>query len=808
MGSSKAKFEERLGLEEWFNSQGWTPHAFQRATWKAYRSGAEGLVQAPTGMGKTYSLLGAAVAEAVLDDRPRKGLQVIWIAPIRSLSKEIEQSAQRLIQGAGLDWRVGVRTGDTTSAERAKQNRNLPQVLITTPESLHLLLARKDHEAQFRTCKLLAVDEWHALIGTKRGVQVELAASRIRKISNHCRTWGLTATIGNLEQALEVLCPSGQGMLIRSDATKETVVQSLMPLSFERLAWAGFLGLPLLGQVMGVIQSHSTTLVFTNTRAQAEIWYHRLLDAQPDLAGILALHHGSLAKDARIWIEDALGEGRLKAVVCTSSLDLGVDFPPVEAVIQIGSPKGVARFLQRAGRSGHHPGGKSRIYFAPTHGLELMEGAALREAIESNEIESRRPVIRAFDVLVQWLCTRALGGGFTPAELLAEVLNTHAFQTIDEAEWNACLGFVRNGGETLAAYEEYRRVDVIEGRWVILDPRVARRHRMSIGTIVSDPMVAVRLKRHGVVGHVESNFIERLQPGDVFWFAGRQLEFVRLEGSTAEVIRARKPSHRVPVWSGGRLPLSTELGHALRKQLDLLAKDKNQHPELARLQPLMSIQAELSKIPKLNELLIELFEDEDGHHVCIFPFEGRAVHEGLAMLISHRLTRSSRQTIAFACNDYGLELLSDQPIVKHQKELREALSLNRLEDDVLASLNASQVSRRRFKEIAVISGLQFQPKDGTNARHLRTHSGLLFDVFSDHDPDHILFRQAIEEVLADQLEIAAMQAALERCDASSWCWETPSNYTPLSFPLVVDRLREVLSSEELESRIQRMVIKA
>ncbi len=792
-------------VSAWFDSLGWEPNPFQRETWRAFAAGGDGLVQAPTGMGKTFAALGGVVDEACRAGGGAKGLQVIWIAPIRALSKEIEASARRMLAGVGLDWQVGIRTGDTPAAERARQRRRLPEVLITTPESLHLLFCASDHAAQFASCRLLVVDEWHALLGSKRGVQVELAAAHLRRVAPEMRTWGLTATIGNLDEALEVLCPAG-GVLVQSQAQKRTEIVSLMPRQFERLAWAGFLGMPLLDQVLEVVNAHRTTLVFTNTRSQSEIWYHRLLEADPDLAGQIALHHGSMAKEARIWIEEAIGNGLLKAVVCTSSLDLGVDFPPVEAVVQIGSPKGVARFLQRAGRSGHQPGGLSRIHFVPTHGLELIEGAALRTAVQRGWVESRTPVIRAFDVLAQWLCTRALGGGFEPDEVKAEVLGTHAFRSVDEVEWRSCLAFVRFGGSALEAYDEYRRVEVVEGRWVMPDRRMARRHRMSIGTIVSDPMVAVKLKRVGVVGHVEATFIERMTAGDVFWFAGRQLELVRHNGAVAEVKPAKRTSQRVPVWSGGRLPLSTELGSALREELDSVARGTAAHPELQRLEPLLSLQRSRSHVPMKNELLVEEFTSDDGHHVCVFPFEGRAVHEGLAMLVSHRLGQTTSQTITFACNDYGFELLSNEPLDVNEPVLRELLTSKGLESDVLGSLNASDLARRRFKEVSVISGLQFQPPQGTSAKHLRTHSGLLFDVFADHDSGHVLYQQALEEVLADQLQMASLLRALQRMLEAEWRWCRPTQVTPLAFPLMVDRLRETMSSEELELRIERMVI--
>lgn len=802
-------------LEAWFQGRHWSPHAFQREAWEAYDAGEEVLIQAPTGSGKTYAGLGGALREAAREaaqGRSASGLQLIWIAPIRALTKEIQLSAERLVEGLGLPWEVGVRTGDTASKDKAKQRKKLPEILITTPESLHVLLAMKEVPKRFGSLRLMVVDEWHDLMGTKRGTQVELASAWFREVAPRYRCWGISATVGNLEEALRVLVgPSREGRLIQCDWVKRTEVHSLMPSQFERLPWAGHIGVKLAEHVVDVIRKHESTLIFTNTRAQSEIWYHKLLEVAPDLAGVLALHHSSIAKDLRDWVEDALHQGHLKAVVCTSSLDLGVDFRPVEAIVQVGGPKGVARFMQRAGRSGHQPGATSRIFFLPTHGLELIEASALRDAMAAQRIEPREPILRSFDVLIQFMCTLAVGDGFNPTRLHRAIASTHAFETVDAAEWNWCLSFIRDGGKALSAYGDYRRVEWDEAQelYVLRDRRLARRHRMSIGTIVSDQMIKVRWTKGGFIGHVEEYFISSMEPGDAFWFAGMSLEFVRLKEGAVHVRKSKKPKGRIPVYLGGRLSLSSELGDAIRDELDAFSKGHIRSPEMSRVSPLLELQQDMSCLPNRDEILIEQFQSEDGHHVCVFPFEGKAVHEAIGMLMAHRWCTARPLSMSIASNDYGFELLSDSPLDATEIDELNLLRTDGLMDDLQSGVNSVEMAKRRFRDIAVISGLAFQgfPGQRQGVRHLQSHSGLLFDVFQDFDPDNLLFRQAYDELLDQQMEWSRLRKVLERMHEKRVVIERTAHPTPFSFPLVVNRLREKMSSEQLEDRIRKMLVR-
>ena len=797
-------------VKAWFQQQGWSPQAFQEEVWEAFARGQNGLLQAPTGSGKTYAAMGHVLSAAAASERSSRGVKLVWVAPLRALSADIADAARAMVAGLGLDWEVGTRTGDTSAKEKAKQRTALPDILITTPESLHILIAQKGGADRLSRAQAVVVDEWHELLGSKRGVQVELAVSWMaqRNPQKNMRVWGISATLAEPELALEALVGSTKGALIRADIQKDIEVESTMPQAFAKLPWAGHIGLQLLDEVAEVVEAHQSTLIFTNTRRQAEVWYQALLDHKPDWAGLMAMHHGSIARELREWVEDALHDGRLRAVVCTASLDLGVDFRPVDAVVQVGGPKGVSRMIQRAGRCGHRPGEVSKAFFVPTHGLELIEAVALREAIAHGEIEPKTPVILCWDVLVQWLCTLSVGDGFQPEEVRSVLAQTHAYGEMEDDDWRQCLDLISTGGPSLRAYTEHRRVDVDEeGLWRMRDRTKARRHRMSMGAIVSATMVAVHLKGQGLLGHVEETFVASLSEGDSFVFAGHTVALVSFKGLVAKVRRSKSSTARTPAWMGGRMSLSSELSHRLRLAWDRLADaDAAWEPELQRLAPMVQIQAERSCIPRAHQLLVETLEDGDGHHLFLYPFEGRKVHEALAMLLAYRLSLLTPQTFNWACNDDGLELLSDQPIVWSQVEDADLLSPAHLMDDLSAGFNASELVRRKFRDVATIAGLVFQGFPGATVkeRHLLTSTNLLLQVFQDHDPDNLLLRQAQDEMLADQLEFGRLLQWLQGMCNREVVHCVLDKPSPLAFPLFVDRLRERLSSETLEDRLKRM----
>ena len=745
------------------------------------------------------------------------GLQLIWITPLRALAKDIGRAMEEVLVELDMKWRVGIRNGDTSINERQQQKRLMPEILIITPESLHLLLAQKNYPAVFESVKIIAADEWHELLGSKRGVQVELAISRIvnlpkpvDKPTHRVSIWGISATIGNLDQAMEVLLSpiETNGTIIKAAIDKKIAVHSIYPDEIEKYPWAGHLGLKLIDKVLPIIEQSRTTLIFINTRGMSERWYQSLLIADPELAGVIALHHGSIEQALRLWVEDALHDGKLKAVICTASLDLGVDFRPVETVIQVGSPKGVARFLQRAGRSGHQPGAVSNIHFLPTHSLELMEAAALKSAMQENLIESKEPKLLCFDVLIQYLSTLAISDGFDPQIIFDEVQSTFCYKEMTADEWAAILHFITAGGKALTAYDDYKKVEIIEGLYKINNRRIAMRHRMHIGTIVSEAMMKVKFVSGGYIGVIEEWFIARLNPGDVFTLSGRNLEFVMIRDMTAMVRKSNAKKSIIPSWQGGRMPLSANLGMMLRRKLDEASMDDNtiKAEEIIVLAPLLDLQKQLSHLPKQNQLLIEHIETGDGFHLFVYPFEGRLVHEAMAAILAWRISRIRPITFSFAMNDYGFELLSDQPIPVDDTNAYELFSPDNLLADIQRSVNSTEMARRKFRDISVIGGLVFQgfPGEQVKARHLQNSASLLFNVFSEYDPGNLLLRQAYAEVMSQQMEEERLRNMLQRVQSGEIIITFPERLTPFCFPIKVDSMRETLSSEQMEDRVRKM----
>jgi len=817
-------------ISDWLAAKGNQPFAFQEETWQHIIEKRSGLVNAPTGCGKTYSIFLGAIIDFINNHstdyktKQKNGLQLLWITPLRALAKDIGRAMQEVIEELDMKWEIGIRNGDTEISERQKQKRQMPEVLIITPESMQLLLAQKHYPDFFKTLKIIAVDEWHELLGSKRGVQVELAISRLVALnklqagSRKLQVWGISATIGNLEQAREVLLSPlsmwrGEGgEVVTAEIKKKIEIESLIPDEIETYPWAGHIGIKLVHKVIPIIEQSTTTLIFINTRGMSEQWYQGILNAAPELAGAIALHHGSVELELRSWIEENLHTGKLKVVVCTSSLDLGVDFRPVETVIQVGSPKGVSRFLQRAGRSGHQPDATSKIYFLPTHSLELVEAAALKEATEKRFIEDREPRILCFDVLIQYLSTLAISDGFNQEELYKEIISTHCYSEITEDEWHQLLQFITAGGIALQQYDDFKKVEIINGMYKINNRRMAMRHRMNIGTIVGEPMMKVKFISGGFIGAVEEWFVSRLQPGNVFTLAGRNLEFVMIKDMTVLVRKSNSQKSMVPSWQGSRMPLSAKLGFMLRKKFDeaadlskSLLKGKT-CDELTVLKPLFELQQYLSHIPKENELLIEQIETKDGYHLFVFPFEGRLVHEAIAAILAYRISQITPITFSLAMNDYSFELLSDQPIPVDDSNVYELFSPNNLLNDIHKSVNSSEMARRKFREIAVIGGLIFQglPGQQKKARHIQASASLLYNVFAEYDPNNLLLRQAHNEVMEQEMQEARLRNMLERIQKGNIIITFPKRLTPFCFPVKVDSLRQDLSSEKLEDRVKRM----
>ncbi len=783
------------------------------------RAGDSGLLHATTGSGKTLAVWLGALQRA----RSGAGLQVLWITPMRALAADTVRALNTPLPALAPRWTVGARTGDTAPAERARQDRAWPTALVTTPESLSLMLTRERAFDELGGVHTVVVDEWHELIGSKRGVQVQLALARLKRWNPRLVVWGLSATLGNLDEAMTTLVGHARGQLVRGRIDKALLIDTLIPPEPGRFSWGGHLGAQMLQPVVDELDRSGTTLVFTNVRSQAEIWYQLILQARPDWAGLVALHHGSLDKSVREWVELGLKEGRLKAVVATSSLDLGVDFLPVERVLQIGSAKGVARLLQRAGRSGHAPGRASRVTLVPTNTLELVEAAAVRRAALAGRVESRHSPQQPLDVLVQHLVTVAIGGdadgpGFDADTLFDELRTAPAYAALSRGSFDWALAFCERGGDSLGAYPEYHRIVAIDGRWRVGDRALARRHKLQIGTIVSDAVMKVAWVSGGTLGTIEEGFIARLSKGDCFVFGGRVLEYVRTHEMTAQVRKATRPKGVVPVWAGSKMPLSTELADAAQTLLDQVAASGNplqlsgelDTPELQAALPMLQTQARLSHIPRRASLLVERYESSEGHHLFLYPFAGRNVHIGLAQLLAWRLSRTAPNTFSLSFNDLGLEIVAALPLTLQATDAAALFDTSQLLHDVMASLNAGELAQRRFREIARVAGLVFGGYPGApkSMRQLQASSALFFEVFRKYDAGNRLLAQAEAEVLAQELELGRLRSTLERMATMSLDLVDLRAPSPFALPLMVERLREQLSTEKLEDRLDRLLNEA
>jgi ATP-dependent Lhr-like helicase len=818
-GGQRASAGDANGPAAWFASRGWKPFPFQREVWREMVRGTSGLVHAPTGTGKTLAAwLGALSRARAMGEAA--GLRIVWLTPLKALAADTVRALEQPIADLSTGWlpgrwEVGLRTGDTSATDRRRLRERPPTALVTTPETLSIMLSLEDAHEVFAGLETIVVDEWHELLSTKRGVQTELALARLRALAPDVITWGLSATLANLDEAVATLvgpARAADAHLVQARVPRRLEIETLIPRPMERFPWAGHMGMRLLPQVIERIDAAITSLVFTNTRSQAERWFEAIGAARPDWKTLIALHHGSVDRELRSAAEEGLRRGRFKCVVATSSLDLGVDFGPVEQVFQIGSPKGIARLLQRAGRSGHAPGATGRLICVPTHALELIECAAARQSVAAGVVEARRPLTGALDCLAQHLVTVACSGGFREQELRNEVAGTRAFAALDDASWRWAIDFATRGGPALAAYPNFARITERFGRWYVASKAIARLHRMSIGTIAGDATVDVKWLRGGRLGTVEESFVSRLNPGDRFLFAGRPLTLFQFDGLTAWVKRARGASAmQVPRWNGGRMPLSTLLSAAV---LDLVqsaaARDgtppttaaRGRPPEVQAVLPLLRTQARWSQLPADDCLLIERLQSRDGHHAFLFPFAGRLVHEGLAALVAWRIAQRKPSTFTMAATDWGFELAGREPLFAHDREWRQVLSPANLLEDLLACLNGTEMARRHFREIARVAGLVAGGRR-TN-RQTQSSAGLIFDVLSEHDGGNMLLAQTRREVLEQQFEFGRLREVVETIATKTIRIVDTPRLSPLAFPIWAEQVQSRLTTQGWLERITEM----
>ncbi|MEM6425088.1 MAG: ligase-associated DNA damage response DEXH box helicase [Cyanobacteria bacterium P01_D01_bin.128] len=841
-------------IDQWFAQQGWQPLPFQRATWEAYLAGQSGLIQVPTGSGKTYAAIMGPLAEMLEplspdysnpgDSNPAKkrsktskksgehqaqpnqplakGLKLLYITPLRALSRDIEQSIKRPIDEMAWPITVESRTGDTPSSRKTRQMKTMPDILITTPESLAVMLSYKGAQKRFGTLRCVVLDEWHELISSKRGTQSELCLAHLRSLQPALRTWAVSATLGNLQEAAQAAVGLGvDPVIIQSNLRRETVIHSVLPESVDSFPWGGHLGLRMFETLIDALDIAKSTLIFTNTRAQAERWFQALDFALPQYGGKIALHHGSIDKAEREAIEAGVKTGTIKWVVCTSSLDLGVDFQPVERVVQIGSAKNLARLLQRAGRSAHVPEGTSEVFFLPTNALELLEISAFRKGLAAGAIESRRPQTKPYDVLIQHLVTLGCGDGFSAESALKTLRQTVAYQGLNDSEFAWILDFLQHGGKCLKAYPRYKKL-VLEGdRYRVSDAKLVRMHRMGIGTITSNQAVYLQYTNRQKIGTVEESFVSRLKKGDVFFFAGRQLEFFMMKDMVVYVKNTKRKSTVTPTWGGGNLTISDTLSAHLRQEVEHARQAQPASADIANpdiagadvtgveincLEPILATQQRLSHLPKADELLIETCRTREGQHLYVFPFEGRFVHEGLGYLWAYRFAHQQRATLTISVNDYGFEILAPKDYPFADLFSQQFFSPDNLEIDIKASLNLSELTQRKFRGVAQISGLVFKgyPSAQKTASQLQISASLIYEVFTKYEPENLLLQQAEREVLQDQLETHRLAQTLNRLKTLSVLWKKTPRPSPLAFPLLVERLNTRLSNETLMERIQRM----
>ena len=792
-------------FQPFFKAKGWKPFPFQRRTWQAYQAGKSGLLHAPTGLGKTLAVYLGPLAESVSME---PACRVLWLTPLRALAADTLRALREPQCELAPGFEAEARTGDTPAALRARLRKRLPHTLVTTPESLSLMLTHADFAEKLGGLRCVIVDEWHELLGTKRGVMTELCLARLRAWIPELRIWGLSATLGNLIEARQALLGNAfEGSVeISAETKKPLVIETIIPREIERFPWSGHIGTRLAGQVADEIAKANVTLLFTNTRSQTEIWFQELNSLRPEWKGRIAMHHGSLDRKERDLAEAGLRDGSLKCVVATSSLDLGVDFSPVDQVIQIGSPKGVARFLQRAGRSGHQPGSVSRIVGVPTHAMELVEFAAVRDAATAREVESRIPLLKPLDLLVQHLVTCAIGKPFEPFAMRKEIESSYSFKDLSDGEWHWALGFISNGGTALATYPRYHKARLVDGCYTVDDKRLIMQHRLSIGTISSDPAVSVKFANGHLLGTVEESFISKIRPGSGLVFSGRQLILVRFHQRVATVKPATKAiKGQIAIWGGSKMPLTSELSHAMAR---CLRGEGESSPEVIAVAPILAIQKKWSMLPGDEALLVEHSCSREGEHLFFYPFAGRLVHEGLAALVAFRISLLSGESVHTTQNDYGFSLTSKRGLVLDEKSLREHLSDENLLGDLLACMNTAELARRQFREIARVSGLILQTPPGQkdrSQRELQASASLLFEVLERYDAENLLLVQSRREVFEKQLELTRLTAVIRRLmDAPMHLVET-ENLTPMAFPLWADRLSATLPAGDAASRLEAML---
>jgi ATP-dependent Lhr-like helicase len=772
-------------FSRWFAQRGWTPRPHQLDVLDATRGGQSVLLIAPTGGGKT--LAGFLPSLIDLAEQPAPGLHTLYVSPLKALATDIARNLMRPVEEMELQLTIDTRTGDTSSERRRRQKEKPPHLLLTTPESLALLISQPEAASLFATLRRVVIDEVHALAGTKRGDQLALGLARLSALAPRSTRTGLSATVGH---------PGAIAAYVASDGVAETVrtievhggapPEIGMILPEGRLPWSGHMGLFSAPEVMARIRAATTTIVFVNTRAQAELMFQALWRLNEETLPI-ALHHGSLDLDQRRRVEGAMAEGRLRAIVATSSLDLGIDWGGVDQVLQVGAPKGVSRLLQRVGRSNHRMEEASRAILVPANRFEVLECEAAILGVAANELDGDPPPPGGLDVLAQHVLGRACAAPFHPDELYAEVRRAAPYAALTRKDFDDVLDFVENGGYALQAYDAYRKLfRDSEGRVHVRSERIARLHRMNIGTIVEAPVLKVRYagRGSGSLGEVEEYFVNMLTPGDTFMFAGRLLKFLRLREAVVEVTDGGTGDPKVPAYAGGRMPMTTNLADRVRGMLQN-ADLWHEFPEPVR--EWLELQKRRSRLPGRHDLLVETFPRGDRWYLVAYCFEGRQAHQTLGMLLTRRMERFGFAPLGFVATDYVLATWS----AHEPRDVAKLFEEDMLGDDVEAWMAESSMLRRSFRRIAVIAGLieRNQPGAEKNRRQVTVNSDLIYDVLRRHQPDHILLRATRADAAGGLTDLGRIAGMLARIKGRV-THMVLSRVSPLAVPVLLDIGRE------------------
>lgn len=808
-------------ITKFFKKNNWQPLDFQIEAWESYLRGESGIIQVPTGYGKTYAALMGPLLK-LKELKSSKGINILLVTPLKALSRDLKKSIFNATQYFDANITVGIRNGDTSNHEKKKQIIKPPNILITTPESLTLLISNKESNKLFTNLFSIIIDEWHELMGCKRGNQCELALSWLRGNNRNIQIWAMSATIGNIEEAATSILGLSSKMhkIIKSNLVKRIEINSVIPDNIGTFPWSGHLGIKSHKSLLKEIDKDKSTLIFTNTRNQSERWFQCLKYFNPEMENNIALHHGSLDKEVRKSVEEGVKKGSIKWVVCTSSLDLGIDFQPVDQIVQIGSAKNIGRLIQRAGRSAHKPGGISKILFMPTNALELLEISAMRRLISKGITEKINIPEMSYDVLLQHLVTLACGPGFDPDIEKERIKNCLSYRNLKDEDWKWCLDFLEYGGKCLKAYPKYKKIEKIyefndkkNFKYIVKDKTLIRIHKFNIGTITSDKSVQVKYLKGKSLGSLEENFASKLKMGDTFFFAGKMLEFIKIRDMILYVKKSSQKSSMIPAWVGGQMVISDLLSKNIRKEISLTNELFNfkgfVNKELKSLFPILEKQNEISNIPKESQLLTEIYSFKGFNTLFVFPLEGKFVNEGIAFLWALRFANINKATFNIAANDFGFSITSNESydFSLLTNYLSYFMSSENLAKDLESAINFSELTKNKFKNIAQISGLinNNNPSKLKTSNQLSISSNLLFEVFNKYENKHLLLKQSSDEVKKQLLEIDRINSCLQRMSKLDLILNKTDSPSPFAFPLLVERLKNTLSNETIEERVNKLI---